>query len=91
MTEKAEALLTEAARDDLAALLLDFDKTDFSKAALHEAMKAYAEREEKKLGAIAQPLRAALTGSTVSPPIDAVMEALGPIEVRKRIFSVLGE
>jgi glutamyl-tRNA synthetase len=34
---------------------------------------------------IAQPLRVALTGKTVSPPIDEVMEALGKKEVVKRI------
>ena len=34
---------------------------------------------------IAQPLRVALTGKTVSPPIDEVMEALGKTEVIRRL------
>jgi glutamyl-tRNA synthetase len=34
---------------------------------------------------IAQPLRVALTGKAVSPPIDEVMEALGKTEVLRRI------
>jgi glutamyl-tRNA synthetase len=34
---------------------------------------------------IAQPLRVALTGKTVSPPIDEVMEALGKAKVIKRL------
>jgi glutamyl-tRNA synthetase len=38
-----------------------------------------------KLGAVAQPLRAALTGSTQSPPIDAVLFALGKGEALARI------
>ncbi|MHB1303560.1 MAG: glutamate--tRNA ligase [Acidiphilium sp.] len=90
MTEKAAALLDGVARDDLAALLLDFERTDFTAPALHAAMAEYASATGRKLGAIAQPLRAALTGSTVSPPIDAVMAALGAAEVRRRIFAVLG-
>jgi glutamyl-tRNA synthetase len=34
---------------------------------------------------IAQPIRVALTGKTVSPPINEVMEALGKTEVIKRL------
>ena len=34
---------------------------------------------------IAQPIRVALTGKTVSPPIDEVMEALGKEEVIQRL------
>jgi len=37
------------------------------------------------LGKVAQPLRAALTGSTVSPPIFEVMEILGRDETLARI------
>ena len=43
-----------------------------------------------KLGQLAQPLRAAMTGSTTSPPIDATVEALGRDEALARIGSVLG-
>ena len=48
-------------------------------------MRALAEKTERKLGTIAQPLRAALTGSTVSPGIDAVLAALGREEALARI------
>jgi glutamyl-tRNA synthetase len=34
---------------------------------------------------IAQPIRVALTGKSVSPPIDEVMEALGKAEVIQRL------
>ena len=40
-------------------------------------MRAYAERAGLKLGAVAQPLRAALTGRTTSPPIFDVLAVLG--------------
>ncbi|QNT70975.1 glutamate--tRNA ligase [Defluviicoccus vanus] len=42
-----------------------------------------------KLKDVAQPLRAALTGSTVSPPIFEVMEVLGPEETLGRIGAVV--
>jgi glutamyl-tRNA synthetase len=44
-----------------------------------------AEAEGLKFGDIAQPLRAAVTGSTVSPPIFEVLEILGPEEGLARI------
>ncbi len=90
-TTKATALITEDARDDLSALLLDFAKTDYTAPTLYAAMVAYAASIDKKLGKVAEPLRAALTGSTTSPPIDAVMQALGQHEVERRVFAVLAE
>ena len=42
-------------------------------------------RTGKKLGQVAQPLRVALTGSTVSPGIDATLAALGRDEALARI------
>src|SRR5271165_7525999 len=64
---KAAALLTEDAKSllhELAALLAG---TPFEKEALDGALRGFAERTGRKLGQVAQPLRAALTGSTVSP------------------------
>jgi len=46
-------------------------------AELHQAIIATAEHFGLKLGKIAQPLRVALTGSTVSPPIDVTLALLG--------------
>ena len=53
--------------------------------ALEACVREFAEANGLKLGQIAQPLRASLTGSTVSPPIFGVMEALGRDEALKRI------
>jgi glutamyl-tRNA synthetase len=44
-----------------------------------------AEESGAKLGDLAQPLRAAVTGSTVSPPIFEVLEVLGREEALGRI------
>jgi glutamyl-tRNA synthetase len=48
-------------------------------------VRAFAERRDVKLGAVAQPLRAALTGRTTSPGIFEVMAALGKQESLARI------
>ncbi|MGE5540063.1 MAG: glutamate--tRNA ligase [Gemmatimonas sp.] len=53
--------------------------------ALEEATRAFAETTGKKLGDVAQPARAALTWSTMSPPIFDVMAALGRDETLKRL------
>ena len=48
-------------------------------------MRPYAERAGLKLGAVAQPLRAALTGRTTSPPIFDVLAVLGRDESLARL------
>jgi glutamyl-tRNA synthetase len=52
---------------------------------LEAAVRSFAEAEGLKLGQIAQPLRAALTGSTVSPGVFEVMTVLGKAEVLGRL------
>ena len=59
--------------------------SDFSLAGVDTALRVFAEASGRKLGVVAQPLRAALTGSTVSPGIDAVLAALGRAEALARI------
>ena len=59
-------------------------------AALEACVRSFAEGAGVKLGAVAQPLRAALTGSTVSPGIFDVMSALGRDEVLGRIGDLAG-
>ena len=58
---------------------------NFTKEGIEELLKAYAQEKEIKLKVIAQPLRVALTGKTVSPGIDEVMVTLGKDRVIKRI------
>jgi glutamyl-tRNA synthetase len=48
-------------------------------------VRHYTEANGEKLGAVAQPLRAALTGRTVSPGIFEIMEVLGREEALQRI------
>ena len=60
-------------------------QTDFSPQALDAALRRFAESTGRKLGQVAQPLRAALTGSTSSPGIDETLAALGRDEALARI------
>ena len=84
---KAAALLTAEARDMLRELAAELDATDFSPPALDAALRGYAERVGKKLGAVAQAVRAALTGTTTSPGIDATLAALGRQEAMARLLA----
>jgi glutamyl-tRNA synthetase len=90
MAEKAAALLTPEARALLGGLEQRLGAAgDWTAAALEAAVRAFAEAENVKLGQIAQPLRAALTGSTTSPGIFEVMEILGRSECLARIGDCL--
>jgi glutamyl-tRNA synthetase len=57
----------------------------FSKEDIEEFLKAFTVERDIKFKVIAQPLRVALTGKTVSPGIDEVMVTLGKDRVIKRI------
>ncbi len=56
---------------------------------LEEAAHHFAEKAEIELGAAAQPLRAALTGTTVSPGVFEIMAVLGKQETLGRLDDVL--
>jgi glutamyl-tRNA synthetase len=85
MDAKAAAALTPDAKSMLRALPPALEGTDFSPPAIDAALRAFAEASGRKLGQVAQPLRAALTGSAVSPGIDATLAALGKTESLARI------
>jgi glutamyl-tRNA synthetase len=83
--EKAAKLLTAEARAHLRNLLPPLAASDWSLGGLEAAVRDYAARQGLKLGQIAQPLRAALTGSLASPGIFEVMVVLGRAETLARI------
>jgi glutamyl-tRNA synthetase len=58
-------------------------------AAIHAALNGLATRLQTGLGKVAQPLRVAVTGTAVSPPIDATLELLGRDRTLRRIDAVL--
>ena len=88
--EAAGKLLDAEARTGLAALRAEFAAVaDWRAETLESVARNYAERAGLKLGKVAQPIRAALTGSTVSPPIFSVMEILGSVESLARLDDAL--
>ena len=86
LTEKADALLTADSRAHLAGISSRFAaENDWTLDALEASLKAYAEELGLGLGKLAQPLRAALTGTTQSPGIFDVLVLLGRDESLARI------
>jgi glutamyl-tRNA synthetase len=86
MDEKAVKILDESARKTLAEVAdVLRDAPEWDAPALEAAVKAFAEATGRKLGAIAQPLRAALTGRGTSPGIFDVLAVLGREESLARI------
>ena len=82
---KAAALLTPQTVAMLQEVAERLAVTDFSAARLDAALREFAERTGRKLGQVAQPIRAALTGSTTSPGIDLTLAALGRNEALARL------
>jgi glutamyl-tRNA synthetase len=86
LDEKATGILTADARGLLRELVNDLGAmSTWDAAATEQAVRAFAERKETKLANVAQPLRAALTGRTTSPPIFDVLAVLGREESLARL------
>ena len=85
MEPKAAALLTAENRLLLRDVAAALAVADFTREGIDAVLRTLAEAKGLKLGQVAQPLRAALTGSTVSPGIDATLLALGRDEALVRL------
>jgi len=86
LNDKAEKLLDAAARQRLGVLVERLDGVaEWSEDTLQKAAKALAEEYGVKLVEIAQPLRAAVTGSNMSPSMFEVMRILGRDETLLRL------
>jgi len=91
IAEPAKALLTPEAKAVLASLLPELEAVgEWNASSVEAVVRAFAERAAVKLGAVAQPLRAALTGRTTSPPIFDVLAVLGRIESLARLRDQAG-
>jgi glutamyl-tRNA synthetase len=87
----AAELIDDEASDRLGRLAERLSGCDWTETALEETVRGFAEAEGIKLGRIAQPLRAALTGRTASPPIFDVLVALGREESLARLADQVRE
>ena len=86
LDDKAMTLLTPEARALVAEILPDLEAVEpWTAEAAEQAVRGYAERKAAKLGSVAQPLRAALTGRTTSPGIFNVLAVLGRDESLARL------
>jgi glutamyl-tRNA synthetase len=86
MDAKAEEILARSGRLQLKNLLPRMSGlTEWTAASTEAIVRAYAEEEGAKLGVVAQPLRAALTGRSTSPGIFDVLAVLGRAESLGRI------
>jgi glutamyl-tRNA synthetase len=86
LDDNATGLLTADARALLDDLSKDLKTVEpWNAEATEHTVRAFAERKGVKLGSVAQPLRAALTGRTTSPPIFDVLAVLGKSESLARL------
>jgi glutamyl-tRNA synthetase len=86
LDDKAAALLTPEARGVIAELLPQLENLEpWAAESLEAALRTFAERAGRKLGTVAQPLRAALTGRPTSPGIFDVLAVLGKAESLARL------
>lgn len=90
MNDKALEILSVPSKKILADLLPHYEAlSEWTEEATQALAKRLAEEWGLKLGAVAQPLRAALSGSNVSPPIFDVLRVLGKEESLARIQDAL--
>jgi glutamyl-tRNA synthetase len=86
LDDKANALLTADTRALLRDVAADLAGVEpWTAETTEQAVRAFAESKGAKLGAVAQPLRAALTGRTTSPGIFEVLTVLGKAESLARV------
>ncbi|HTT99635.1 MAG TPA: glutamate--tRNA ligase [Rhizomicrobium sp.] len=90
LDEAAQKNLPAEARAIIGKVLPALEAADWTGSALEAAARIFADAEGLKLGQIAQPLRAALTGKASSPPLFAMMEVLGKPESLVRLRAYAG-
>jgi glutamyl-tRNA synthetase len=81
----AEKLLTPEARKMLAEMMPELTEVSWTAPAIEEKVRTFAAQRNLKLGQAAQPIRAAVTGGIVSPPIFDMVAVLGREETLVRI------
>lgn len=89
LNEKAAQILDTEARGHISNMRVQLaDVDDWTEETVQNIAKSYAETCSLKLGKVAPPLRAALTGSSVSPSVFEVMAVLGRDETLARLDDV---
>ena len=84
-----KAFVSEWAVPALRDIAAEFEACDFSAESLKAATERVGERHQVKLGKLQAPLRVAITGRQVGPPLFEPIELLGRQEVLRRIQSAI--
>lgn len=90
MDDKAKKVLVEDGGNAIIRHLLPLYESlaEWKADPLQDIAKHYSEQTETKLGKVAQPLRAGLSGRTISPSVFEMMEVLGKEETLARLKDV---
>ncbi len=87
----AEKILDGQARALLAELAPRLANAPWDASAMEAEVRAFAHAKSLKLGQVAQPIRAALTGRTTSPPVFDILAVLGREESIERLGAYAAE
>jgi glutamyl-tRNA synthetase len=82
---QAAKVLSPQGREILARLAPSLEAGDWTSSAIEQRVRQFAEESGLKLGQVAQPIRAAVTGKTTSPPVFDMLAVLGRQESSNRI------
>ena len=86
MDDKAQQIIRDGGKPVLAGVIPVLEQVaNWQAQDIESAVKFHAEAQGLKLGKVAQPLRAALTGTSTSPGIFDVLEVLGREESLARL------
>lgn len=86
----AQEHLTKTVAEPLRQVLTQLEQlSPWDKEAIHHTIIDIAEKAELKLGKLAQPIRVAITGNTISPPIDGTLYLIGRERVAARLAKAI--
>jgi len=85
----AKTMASDFARDALAAMAGDLAGCDWNYEAIKACLEAFTESRGLKLGKTQAPVRVAITGRTVGPPLFESIEILGREESIRRLNAAL--
>ncbi|MDP6817554.1 MAG: glutamate--tRNA ligase [Alphaproteobacteria bacterium] len=92
LDEKSAKLITPESRVMMAELLTELEALeDWSETGLETLVRGFADSHSLKMGKVAQPLRASMTGKTISPSIFDVMISLGREESLGRLSDIAAQ
>lgn len=84
--DAAKKNLTPETLPALQNVLSELEKLkDWNKENIHKVIELTVEKTGLKMGKVAQPIRVAVTGNTISPPIDLTLELLGKEKTLERL------